>query len=132
MVGTIAAADRLALMPGGDEVRVRSVQVHDQPVERAQAGRRVAASLVGVERSAIPRGASLVTPGALPESYRLDVDLRALAGGPGVTQGALVQVLIGTACVDARVALLEADAAAARSDGLRPAAAAGARAGRAR
>ena len=81
--GTIAAADRLALMPGGADVRVRSVQVHDQPVERAQAGRRVAASLVGVERSAIPRGASLVTPGALPESYRLDVDLRALAGGPG-------------------------------------------------
>ena len=58
------------------------------------------------------------TPGALPESYRLDVDLRALAGGPGVAQGALVQVLIGTACVDARVALLEEAALAAGSTGL--------------
>ncbi|MDX6631534.1 MAG: selenocysteine-specific elongation factor [Gaiellales bacterium] len=115
--GTIATADRLALMPGGEEVRVRSVQVHDQPVERVQAGQRVAAGLVGVERSAIPRGSSLVTPGALPESYRLDVDLRALAGGPGVRHGALVQVLIGTACVDARVALLEADALAPGSTG---------------
>ena len=105
-------------MPGGAEVRVRSVQVHDQPVERAEAGRRVAASLVGVERSAIPRGASLATPGALPESYRLDVELRALAGGPGVAHGALVQVLIGTACVDARVALLESERLAAGSAGL--------------
>jgi selenocysteine-specific elongation factor len=111
--GTVAAGDRLALMPGGGDVRVRSVQVHDEPVERAEAGRRVAAALVGVERSAIPRGASLVTPGALPESYRLDVELRALHAGPGVAQGALVQVLIGTAAAEARVALLEANALAA-------------------
>jgi len=41
--GSIAAGDRLALMPGDEQVRVRSVQVHDQPVECAQAGRRVAA-----------------------------------------------------------------------------------------
>jgi selenocysteine-specific elongation factor len=116
--GTIAAGDRLALMPGGEDVRVRSVQIHDEPVERAEAGRRVAAALVGVERSAIPRGASLVTPGALPESYRLDVDLRALAAGPGVTQGALVQVLIGTAAAEARVALLETSALAAGAAGL--------------
>jgi selenocysteine-specific elongation factor len=116
--GTIEAADRLALMPGGEEMRVRSVQVHDQPVERAQAGQRVAAGLVGVERSAIPRGSSLVTPGALPESYRLDVDLRALTGGPGVRHGALVQVLIGTAGVEARIALLDTAALAAGSTGL--------------
>jgi selenocysteine-specific elongation factor len=116
--GTVSGGDRLALMPGGHEVRVRSVQVHDHAVERAEAGQRVAASLVGLERSAIPRGSSLVTPGALPESYRLDLDLRALAGGPGVAHGALVQVLAGTACVDARVALLEVSALAAGSTGL--------------
>jgi selenocysteine-specific elongation factor len=116
--GTIAAGDRLALLPGGEEVRVRSVQVHDEPVERAEAGRRVAAALVGVERSAIRRGASLVTPGSLPESYRLDVELRALAAGPGVTQGALVQVLIGTSAAEARVTLLETSALAAGTTGL--------------
>jgi selenocysteine-specific elongation factor len=116
--GTIAAADRLALMPGGADVRVRSVQVHDRPVERAHAGRRVAASLVGMERSAIPRGSSLVTPGALPESYRLDVELRALTGGPGVAQGALVQVLLGTACADARVTLLDAQSLSVGASGL--------------
>ena len=78
----------------------------------------MAAGLVGVERSAVPRGSSLATPGALPESYRLDVELQALPDGPGVAQGALVQVLAGTACVDARVALLEAGSLAAGSTGL--------------
>jgi selenocysteine-specific elongation factor len=116
--GTVAAGDRLALMPGSEEVRVRSVQVHDQPVARAEAGRRVAAALVGVERGAIPRGSVLATPGSLPESYRLDVELRALPDGPGVAHGALVQVLAGTACVDARIALLGASALAPGSTGL--------------
>ena len=116
--GGVAAGDRLALAPAGGEVRVRSVEVHDQPVERAQAGQRVAASLVGVERDAIPRGASLSTPGAFPESYRLDVELRALPAGPGVRDGALVQVLLGTACIDARVALLGTATLTAGSTGL--------------
>ncbi len=116
--GTVAAGDRLVVSPGGSEVRVRSIEVHDQPVERAQAGQRVAASLVGVERAAIPRGATLATPGSLPESYRLDVELRALPSGPGVTRNAVVQVLVGTACVDARVALLQAERLVAGATGL--------------
>ena len=45
-------------------VRVRSVQVHDRPVERAEAGQRVAVSLPGVERQELRRGDVLVTPGA--------------------------------------------------------------------
>ena len=116
--GAIAPGDRLALMPGGAEVRVRSLQVHDEAVEHAEAGRRVAASLVGIERSSIPRGASLVTPAALPESYRRDDELQALPAGPGLGQGALVQVLLGTASVEARVALLEDELIPGGSRGL--------------
>jgi selenocysteine-specific elongation factor len=71
-----------------------------------------------VERGAIAGGSTLATPAAFPESYRLDVGLRALAGGPGLMHGALVQVLAGTACIDARVALLEASALPAGAVGL--------------
>ena len=48
--GTIAEGDVLQVAPGGGEVRVRSVQVHDAAVERATAGERVALGLPGVDR----------------------------------------------------------------------------------
>ena len=40
--GSIGAGDVLRAEPGGRDVRVRSVQVHDRPVERAEPGQRVA------------------------------------------------------------------------------------------
>ena len=58
-------------------MRVRSVQVHDRPVERAEAGQRVAVALPGVERRELRRGDALVTPDAFAGSYRLDVALDA-------------------------------------------------------
>src|SRR4051795_5331995 len=48
--GTLAEGDELRAEPAGTDVRVRSVQVHDEPVEEAQAGQRVALALPGVER----------------------------------------------------------------------------------
>src|SRR5438445_107399 len=59
-------------------VRVRSVQVHDQPVEEAAAGQRVAVNLAGLERTALQRGNVLVATGFFPVSYRLDVRLEEL------------------------------------------------------
>src|SRR4051812_47003648 len=46
--GAISAGDRLRIEPSGKVVRVRSVQVHDAPVERANAGQRVAVNLPAV------------------------------------------------------------------------------------
>ena len=48
--GRIGGGDQLRLEPSGRDVRVRSVQVHDRDVERAEPGQRVAVSLPGVER----------------------------------------------------------------------------------
>ena len=98
--GSIGAGDVLRLEPAGREVRVRSVEVHDEPVERAPAGRRVAVSLPGVERTAVRRGDVLVEPGSFPVSYRLDVELDELEP---VADGARVQVHHGTAEAEARV-----------------------------
>jgi selenocysteine-specific elongation factor len=105
--GSVGVGDQLVLAPDGPRARVRSVEVHDRPFERAGAGRRVAASLVGVEHGHARRGQMLVAPGAFPESFRLDVRLEALRSGPGIGQGALVRVLHGTADMEARVVLLE-------------------------
>jgi selenocysteine-specific elongation factor len=80
--GQVAAGDRLRAEPAGLDVRVRSVQVHDDPVESAAGGQRVALALPGVERHQLRRGDALVTPGAFTPSYRLDVVLHELAPIP--------------------------------------------------
>ena len=60
--GSIGVGDVLRAEPGGRDVRVRSVQVHDRPVERAEPGQRVAVSLPGVERHEVQRGDALLAP----------------------------------------------------------------------
>ncbi|HET8527433.1 MAG TPA: selenocysteine-specific translation elongation factor [Gaiellaceae bacterium] len=97
--GTIGEGDVLRVEPTHADVRVRSVQVHDTAVDRAEAGQRVAVSLPGVERSELRRGDALVAPGAYPTSYRLDVALDELREIPPH-----VQLHHGTATVVARVA----------------------------
>ena len=77
--GTIGAGDQLRLEPSGHDVRVRSVQVHDRDVERADPGQRVAVSLPGVERGEVARGEALVARDGYPISYRLDIALEELA-----------------------------------------------------
>ena len=97
--GTISAGDLLHVEPSGRVVRVRSVQVHDTPVDSAAAGQRVAVNLPTVERRELGRGDVLVEPGHYPVSYRLDVLLEELAEIP-----AAVTVHVGTQAVPARVA----------------------------
>jgi selenocysteine-specific elongation factor len=97
--GAITAGDLLRVEPGGRIVRVRSVQVHDEPVVTAQAGQRVAVNLPTIERHELKRGDALVEPGHYPVTYRLDIAVDELAEIP-----ADVTVHIGTQAVPARVA----------------------------
>ena len=76
--GSLGEGDVLRVEPSGFEARVRSVQVHDRDVSRAEAGQRVAVSLPGIERTRLRRGDALVEPGAFVPSYRLDVVLEEL------------------------------------------------------
>jgi selenocysteine-specific elongation factor len=96
--GAIAAGDELRVEPSGRTVRVRSVQVHDAPVERARAGQRVAVNLPQLERRDLARGDVLVAPGRFPPSYRLDIRLEELTPVP-----AAVTAHVGTRAVAARV-----------------------------
>jgi len=81
-------------------VRVRGVQVHDEPVERAEAGQRVAVNLVGVERRAVVRGDVLAAPGVIVPTTVLDatLDLR------DADHGMRVHVHHGTREAPARLA----------------------------
>ena len=91
--GSIGTGDELRVEPSARTVRVRSVQVHDRAVERAEAGQRVAVGLPGVERHEVRRGDALIAPGAYPVSYRLDVALDELEP---IADGARLHVHLGT------------------------------------
>jgi selenocysteine-specific elongation factor len=92
--GSVGEGDVLRAEPAGLDVRVRSVQVHDTPVERAEAGQRVALALPGVDRQRLARGDALVEPGAYLLSYRLDVVLEEIESLPN---GMRLHVHHGTA-----------------------------------
>src|SRR3954452_892143 len=76
--GSVARGDTLELLPAGGRVRVRGVEVHDETVERAEAGQRVAVNLVGVERRAVARGDVVAAPDASRPTTVIDaaLDLR--------------------------------------------------------
>ncbi len=101
--GAIGTGDQLRLEPSGRDVRVRSVQVHDRDVERAEAGQRVAVSLPGIDRGDVARGEALIEPGGYPASYRLDVALEEISP---IADDARVQAHLGTAHIPARVVRL--------------------------
>jgi selenocysteine-specific elongation factor len=80
--GSIGVGDVLTGEPGGLRVRVRSVEVHDEAVERADAGQRVAVALPRVSPAQLRRGTALVEPGAYDVTYRLDLALDELEQAP--------------------------------------------------
>jgi selenocysteine-specific elongation factor len=103
--GTVGRGDVLALLPAGTRARVRGVQVHDEPVDRAEAGQRVAVNLAGVERRAVARGDVLAAPGTVEPTTVIDAALALRDAEPG----ARVHVHHGTREAPARLAALGGD-----------------------
>jgi len=71
--GTVAVGEDVAILPGGTTAKVRGLQVHGGPVERASAGTRTAVNLQGIERESAPRGAVLSHPGIFSPTKSADV-----------------------------------------------------------
>ncbi len=105
--GQINTGDLLEIQPRGKEVRVRTLQVHDRKVERALAGQRTAVNLAGIEVGELERGSTLVTPGTLFPSHRVDLQLYLLAKAQPLANRQRVRVHLGTSEVLGRVILLD-------------------------
>jgi selenocysteine-specific elongation factor len=104
--GQVGRGDELELLPAGRRVRVRGVQVHDQPVDRAPAGQRVAVNLTGTAVDEIERGDVLVSgDGNLRVTYRVDAELEFRPDGQP-EHGDRVQIHHGTRESAARLAWL--------------------------
>jgi selenocysteine-specific elongation factor len=103
--GAITRGDSLRLLPGRRRARVRDVQVHNQSVQRAQAGQRVAVNLSGLALADVSRGDVAVSGGSeLESTYLIDAQLELERAEPA--HGARVQIHHGTRESAARLAWL--------------------------
>src|SRR5947208_2695134 len=108
IAGTIREGDEVAVLPQGTKVRVRGLEVFNQPTATAHPGQRTAVNLQGVEAGAIQRGNLLTLPGVLKPSHLLDVELEVLRGSDASLRDmARVRFHHGTLEAMARVKLLE-------------------------
>ncbi len=109
--GSVTRGDQLMLVGAGLRAaeglraRVRAVQVHDRPVEAAEAGQRVAVNLSGVSVDQVSRGDVLVAADAGLTPTHL-IDARLEFGEREPDHGARVQIHHGTRESPARVAWL--------------------------
>lgn len=94
--GTVRVGDELVLLPQEKSVRVRNLQTHNQNVEKAAAGVRLAINLTGSEKREITRGDVLVEPGYFQPATLLDVKLRLLKDACNLKHADVVHFYLGT------------------------------------
>ncbi len=120
MGATVAVGQKLRVLPAGAEVRVRSIQVHNESVERAGLCQRVALNLTGAEKIELKRGDVLADDRLDITTERFDatLEIRPSAKRP-LKNNERVRIFIGTAETLARAIILgEAAAIAPKSRGL--------------
>lgn len=96
--GTVRVGERVRCLPGDQLFRVRSLQVHNEPVETASWGQRVAINLTAQEKPAIERGHVICHEAITQTSERFDawLEVRPTAA-LGVKNQQRVRVHLGTA-----------------------------------
>ncbi|MGD8727456.1 MAG: SelB C-terminal domain-containing protein, partial [Gemmatimonadales bacterium] len=101
--GTVATGDGVRLLPGTEQARVRSVEVHGERRERAEPGRRTALALPGVARETISRGSVVVADPGWQDSKAVDVLVTLLPDARPLSQRTRIRLHLGTSEVFARV-----------------------------
>lgn len=109
--GCLSVGDELEVVPRGRMVRIRGLQRHNETVETALPGSRVAANVIGVEKGELARGDVLALPRSLESTRRIDAHVRVLPSAPrALRHGAEMLLHTGTSEVGCRVIVLAGDA----------------------
>ena len=103
--GSLATGDRLRLVAGGRDLRVREIQVHGSRVEVVEGGGRTALNLAGIELGDIHRGDVLTADPDVVATDRMLVTLE-----PAPTDRSRWRLHLGTVAVDATVGRAGRDA----------------------
>ena len=108
VAGRLSEGEEVEVLPGGRRGRIRGLQVHRQKLPVAEAGRRTAVNLQGLDCEEVPRGATITHPGALPTTRRAWARVTLLPSAPkSLCKGGLVRFHHGTCDRAARMRVLE-------------------------
>jgi selenocysteine-specific elongation factor len=108
VAGTLREGDTVRILPGGEETRVRSIQVHGQPVASANWGQRVAVNLAGLEKRDLTRGSVVCHPKVTLTTQRFDAFVEIRPGAKrDVENHERVRVHMGTAEVIGKIIILD-------------------------
>jgi selenocysteine-specific elongation factor len=118
IAGSVRPTDAVRVLPGGERVRVRGLEVHGEAVSRAEHGQRVAMNLAGVERGDVGRGHVVCDERLERLTERLDawVEIRPAARRP-LASHTRVRFYLGTAEVMGKIVLLGPGPLAPRTSG---------------
>ncbi len=106
--GSLSLGEMVEILPSGKEGKVRSLQVYNQPVEKAVAGQRTAVNLQGIETSAIERGDVLAHAHTLIPTQLIDAYLEYLPTAPRPLKNrSTLRFHIGTSLTAATIILLD-------------------------
>jgi selenocysteine-specific elongation factor len=107
--GTVRVGERLAIVPGSHEVRVRGMRVQGVDALEATVGVRCALNIGGphLDISRIARGDWVVTPDIAVDTERIDARLRLLKGHQPLRSGARVHVHLAAKACTGRVVVLQ-------------------------
>lgn len=109
--GVIRVGEEVQLLPSGKIARVRSLEVHEAPVEAAFAGQRTAVNLAGISFKEIRRGDVLCSPSLFKPTQCLDVALKSLKGNKEpIKHWQRVRLHIGTSDILCRVCFFDPSA----------------------
>jgi selenocysteine-specific elongation factor len=110
LAGSIHSGMNVEVMPLGERVRVRQIQVHGSLAPEAVAGQRAAVNLPGVDKDSLPRGSVLAAPGSLTTTYMMDARLQLLPGAPrAIKNMTRIHIYLSTGRSVGRVFLLDSE-----------------------
>ncbi|HEY97734.1 MAG TPA: selenocysteine-specific translation elongation factor [Dehalococcoidia bacterium] len=108
--GELSVGQEIEIVPSGLKSRLRGLQTHKSKIEKAAPGSRVAANLVGINKSQLTRGDVVTNPGWLKPSRIITVKLRLISYlQHPIRHGTTVSFHTGASETMAKVRLLEGD-----------------------
>ena len=108
--GYFGVGQEVEIQPSGRRARVRGLQTHQEKIERAAPGNRVAMNLSGISKDNLVRGEVVTIPGQLHPTMLADVRLRYLPdAGRALRHNTQLMFFSGASETVGRVRLLDRD-----------------------